>query len=65
MKLLDSTVLIDILKGKERAKKIIEDGSPKYTTQINVYEIIRGLILHKISSSKMTLPRQMSGVSCC
>ncbi|MBD3355388.1 PIN domain-containing protein [Candidatus Woesearchaeota archaeon] len=52
MKLLDTTFLIDILRGKEETKKILESNEQMLTTQINMYEVIKGLFLKNITSSK-------------
>ena len=59
MKILDTTFLIDLLRGKEDALKIINDKERLFTTQINMYEVIRGLMLKKISSSKMSEINEM------
>ncbi len=55
MKLVDTTVLIDIFRGKKEVLKVIESPTPLLTTQINMYEVIRGLFLHGISSEKFLL----------
>ena len=47
MKLLDSTFLIDLLKGKKETQPIINTKQYFITTQINMYEVIRGLFMHK------------------
>lgn len=52
MKVLDTTFLIDLFNGEEKTKKIIEKTQPFYTTQINMYEIIRGLVIRRISPIK-------------
>lgn len=51
MKLLDSCFLIDLINGKKETKKI-SDLPNLFTTQINMYEIIRGFFLKKILSNK-------------
>ncbi|MFH2106015.1 MAG: type II toxin-antitoxin system VapC family toxin [Candidatus Micrarchaeota archaeon] len=46
--LLDTAVLIDILKGEQKAIAIIEQLKKEnafYTTTINVYEVLRGIYL--------------------
>lgn len=53
MKVLDNTFLIDLLRGKEETISIINSKEDLLTTQINMYEVIRGLFLKKISSSKL------------
>ncbi len=55
MKLLDTTALIDILRGKKEALKIVESSTILMTTQINMYETIRGLFLQGISPEKFLL----------
>jgi tRNA(fMet)-specific endonuclease VapC len=43
MILVDSTVLIDFLRGKERAIHVIqEEEVVLYTTEINVFELVTG-----------------------
>jgi tRNA(fMet)-specific endonuclease VapC len=49
MKVLDTTFLIDLLDGKKETLNIIESEGPLFTTQINMYELIRGLYLEKTS----------------
>ncbi len=53
MKVLDTTFLIDLLRGKKETLKILNLKEALLTTQINMYEIIRGLFLRGVSSSKM------------
>ena len=52
MKVLDSTFLIDLLQGKKEVHKIIKKNKLLLTTQINMYEVIKGLFLKKLGSSK-------------
>jgi len=52
MKLLDSTFLIDLLRGKKGTLNIVNSKEPLVTTQINMYEVIKGLFLRNIHSSK-------------
>jgi len=58
MKVLDSTVLIDLLRGKEEVKKIIEKDQ-YLTTQINIYEVISGLFAKKVTSSKILQAQEL------
>jgi len=51
MKVLDSSFLIDLINGKKETKNI-SDLPNLFTTQINMFEIIRGFFLRKISSNK-------------
>ena len=53
MKVLDTTFLIDLLRGKEKTIKILRSKEPLLTTQVNMYEVIRGLFLRDISASRM------------
>jgi len=53
MKVLDTTLLIDLLKGKKEAYKVVEEDSVLFTTQINMYEVIRGLFLENASLQKV------------
>jgi len=52
MKVLDTTFLIDLLRGKKETLPIINSKEHLLTTQINMYEVIRGLFLKNISSSR-------------
>src|SRR3989338_2153114 len=52
MKVLDTTFLIDLLNGKPKTKKIIEEDE-LFTTQINMFEVIRGLFWWNIPPSRM------------
>lgn len=49
MECLDTTVLIDILRGKEEAKKLqsVLQGKHLFTTELNVYEVIQGIFANK------------------
>lgn len=53
MKVLDTTFLIDLSRGNKDALKLIESKSPLLTTQINMYELIRGLFLRGMSLPKL------------
>ena len=53
MKILDTTFLIDMLRGKKETLKILDTKETFLTTQINMYEVIRDLFLKNISSSKI------------
>ena len=50
MKLLDTTFLIDLLRGKKETEKIFRGNEQLFTTNINMYEVIRGLFLRNVSS---------------
>ena len=52
MKVLDTAFLIDILRGKEETSKILKSQEHLLTTQINMYEVIRGLFLRNLSQEK-------------
>ena len=52
MIVLDTTFLIDFLKGKKETLKIIDLKEPLLTTQINMYEVIRGLFIKNLSQTK-------------
>jgi len=52
MKLLDTTFLIDLLRGKKETEKIFRGNELLLTTQINMYEVIRGLFLRNVSSAR-------------
>lgn len=53
MKLLDTTFLIDLLRGKRDALAVLDTKETFLTTQINMFEVIRGLFLQKTSSSHL------------
>lgn len=53
MKVVDSTFLIDLLRGRKEVIKVIDGKEPLLTTQINMYEVIRGLFLKDTPSSKL------------
>ena len=53
--LLDTTVLIDVLKGEKKAIEKIEEmgeNAVLYTTVINIYEILRGIKILKKNKEK-------------
>jgi predicted nucleic acid-binding protein len=45
MKVLDTTFLIDFLSGEKSTLKIAESAEELLTTQISMYELIRGILL--------------------
>ncbi len=53
MKLVDTTFLVDILRGRKETLKILNSNEQLLTTQINMYEVIKGLFLKNITSSKL------------
>ena len=61
MKLVDTTFLIDIVKGEKETKKIFDPNETLLTTQINMYEFIRGMFLRGISPSKFLI----DSCACC
>ncbi len=53
MKVLDTTFLIDLLRGKNIAVlDYIKKNKDLVTTQINMFEVIRGLFLKNVSPSR-------------
>ncbi|MBI2564561.1 type II toxin-antitoxin system VapC family toxin [Candidatus Woesearchaeota archaeon] len=52
MKVLDTTFLIDVLRGEKETLKILNSKDLLLTTQINMYEVIRGLFIRKISDER-------------
>lgn len=52
MKVLDTTFLVDVFRGKQEAIRIAKSKEVLLTTQINLYEIIQGLFLKNVSSAK-------------
>jgi tRNA(fMet)-specific endonuclease VapC len=59
MKVLDSTFLIDLLRGKKEALKYVEKEEMLLTTQINVYEILKGLHAQDVSEEKYLRVKEM------
>jgi len=53
MKVLDTTFLIDLLRGDKNTLKIANSKDILLTTQINMYDVVRGLFLQSVSPSKM------------
>jgi len=52
MKVLDSTLLIDLLRGDKAAHDLVNQNEFLLTTQINMFEVIRGLFLRNASAQK-------------
>ncbi len=52
MILLDSTFLIDVLRGRPETEKILNSSEKLLTTQINMYEIMTGIFLKKETASR-------------
>ncbi len=63
--LLDSTVLIDLLKGEKSAIDTIErlrKTATLYTTTVNVYEVLRGIhVFHKDKEKHLQALRVLTG----
>lgn len=53
MKVLDTTFLIDLLRGNRNTLKILKKREILLTTQINMYEILRGFFINKSSKKKL------------
>jgi tRNA(fMet)-specific endonuclease VapC len=53
MKVLDTTFLIDVIGSLPEAVRLIDRKEPLLTTQMNMYELIRGLFLKNTSPSKV------------
>ena len=52
MKVLDTTFLIDLIRGQKDTAKIMDSNEPLLTTQINMYEVIRGMFIRNVSEEK-------------
>ena len=53
MKLLDTTFLVDLMRGKPEIKTYLQSSPQVFlTTQINIYEVMIGMFVKNISSSK-------------
>ncbi|MBI5065885.1 type II toxin-antitoxin system VapC family toxin [Candidatus Woesearchaeota archaeon] len=61
MELLDTTFLIDVLKGKKETVALLKSGKPLITTQICMYEVIRGMLLRGESPDKILNARDLIG----
>ena len=49
MKILDTTFLIDLLDGDESTIKMVDKEAFLFTTQISIYEVVRGLFIENAS----------------
>ena len=49
MKLVDTTFLVDLIRGNKETIKILDKKEILLTTQINMFEMIRGLFLRNVS----------------
>ena len=52
MKLLDTTFLVDVLRGKKEVQKILDSDEDLLTTQINMFEILVGLFHKNVAPEK-------------
>ena len=59
MKLLDTTFLIDVLKGRPETTTILHGNDLLLTTQINMYEVITGLFFKNSSPAKILQAREL------
>lgn len=59
MKVLDTTFLIDFLGGDKATVKIAESKELLLTTQVNMYEIIRGVFLGDNPSSDLLRAKEV------
>ncbi len=59
MKVLDSTFIIDLLRGKLEAKNIFKSNTVLLTTQINLYEVLSGLFARNVSSAKFLSAQEL------
>ncbi|MBS3125578.1 type II toxin-antitoxin system VapC family toxin [Candidatus Woesearchaeota archaeon] len=50
--ILDTTILIDFLRGEERAIRFVADHSPLWTTEVNVFELFVGAYLGGVVQKK-------------
>lgn len=53
MKLLDSTFLIDLLRNDQKALQIVRKDINFLTTQINMFELLSGLLRHDVTKSNL------------
>lgn len=52
MKIVDTTFLIDIIRGNQQVIRILRKEESLLTTQINMFEVIRGIFLKNLSEKK-------------
>lgn len=52
MKVLDTTFLVDVIRGKKETEEIMKSNDALLTTQINMYEVLEGFFLKSITSQK-------------
>lgn len=59
MECLDTTVLIDLLRGSEQAKKLRKTLVSKhlFTTELNVYEVVSGIFAKKKGNKQQDLEK--------
>ncbi len=53
MKILDTTFLIDMIRGREETLPLAESGDEFLTTEINMYEVINGFFLSGLGSKSV------------
>ncbi len=53
MKVVDTTFLIDLMNGVEETLTVVNAKEAVVTTQINMYELIRGFFLQKDAASAL------------
>lgn len=59
MKVLDSTLLVDLLRGDKGAEELVKQNEFLLTTQINMFEVIRGLFYRNASAQKFAHAMEM------
>ena len=59
MKLLDTSFLIDLLRGNPNVQRVINEKDIFLTTQINMYEVLTGLLYLKSSEEKILVAKEM------
>lgn len=53
MKVLDATFLIDLMRNNRKAILQFSNEQGLFTTQINMYEVLKGLFRHKVSKQNL------------
>lgn len=59
MKVLDTTFLVDMLRGRKETLPLLSSNQPLLTTHINIYEVLTGLFLKNVPPHKILEVQQL------